>query len=108
MLEQKYKTVVNRIDIQTPNPLELLKAADIVISCIGKPHLYKATDLQEGAVLIDVGTSEDPLTGKIVGDFDKTAAEGYLAAYTPVPGGVGPMTVASLLANVVKANFNEK
>lgn len=108
MIEQKYNVPVVRVDINTPHPKELLKNADVVISCIGKPHLYSVTDLKQRAVLIDVGTSMDPRSGKIVGDFDKAQAEEYLSAYTPVPGGVGPMTVASLLKNVIEANFNEK
>lgn len=100
---QNLKTDIIEIDEFTPNPKEQLQMADIVISCIGKPHIYSAKDLKEGSILIDVGTSPDPATGKIVGDFDTTEAQGYLQAYTPVPGGVGPMTVASLLENVTKA-----
>lgn len=108
MIEREYGVIVTRVDMNTPNPLDVLKSSDIVISCIGKPHIYNATELKSGAILIDVGTSLDPVSEKIVGDFEKSSAEGYLGAYTPVPGGVGPMTVASLLGNVVKQECSIK
>jgi methylenetetrahydrofolate dehydrogenase (NADP+)/methenyltetrahydrofolate cyclohydrolase len=89
------------------NILQQLKQADVVISCIGKPKTYNARQLKQGATLIDVGTSPDE-TGKIVGDFDTSEADGYLAAYTPVPGGVGPITVAMLLRNLVFLVFDQE
>lgn len=79
---------------------EQMKDADIVISCIGKPHIYTAHDIKEGALLIDVGTSKN-IEGKIVGDFDISNAQGHLVGYTPVPGGVGPLTVAMLLKHTL-------
>ncbi len=96
LLNKKGLTHYKVIDESTPNKPEHLKRADIVISCVGKPHIYNAQDLKQGAILIDVGTSKNS-EGKIVGDFDTTAANGYLTAYSPVPGGVGPVTVAKLL-----------
>jgi 5,10-methylene-tetrahydrofolate dehydrogenase/methenyl tetrahydrofolate cyclohydrolase len=85
-----------------------LQEADLVISCVGKPHQFTEAQLKKGAVLIDVGTSKDPLTGKIVGDFAINSQSTHLKAYTPVPGGVGPMTVASLLENTVQAGIAAK
>lgn len=95
-LLQKGTEQIQLINETTSDKSFLIKSADIVISCIGKPHIYKAQDLKKGAVLIDVGTSRNS-EGKIVGDFDVTAAEGHLRAYSPVPGGVGPVTVVKLL-----------
>ena len=94
--DYEYVTSVNE---NTPHKAQHLRKAKVVISCIGKPHIYHAQQLHKRAVLIDVGTSEDR-EGKIVGDFDVSKAQGYLSAYTPVPGGVGPMTVAMLLKSV--------
>ncbi len=71
--------------------------ADIVISATGVPHLIKRDMLREGVVLIDVGISR--VNGKIVGDVDFDSVLGFASAVTPVPGGVGPMTVAMLMEN---------
>lgn len=80
---------------------DAMKSAEIVISCVGRPHIFSAKQLKEGSVLIDVGTSPNQ-RGEIVGDFDTSEAVGHLRAYTPVPGGVGPVTVAQLLKHVVQ------
>ncbi|MBU7596796.1 bifunctional methylenetetrahydrofolate dehydrogenase/methenyltetrahydrofolate cyclohydrolase [Streptomyces sp. P38-E01] len=78
-----------------------LRRADIVVAAAGVPHLIKPEDIKPGAALLDVGVSRDE-NGKIVGDVHPGAAEvaGWVA---PNPGGVGPMTRAMLLANVVDA-----
>lgn len=75
--------------------------ADIFIAAVGKPKMFGADMVKEGAVVIDVGIhrTEDGLCG----DTDFDAMLGKVAAITPVPGGVGPMTIAMLLANCVKA-----
>ena len=75
--------------------------ADILISATGVPHLIKEDMVREGAVVIDVGISK--LDGKIVGDVDFERVKGKVSAITPVPGGVGPMTVTGLLLNTLKA-----
>ncbi len=75
-----------------------LRAADIVVSGAGAPHLITPDLLKEGVVLIDAGTSESG--GAIVGDADPACAE-KCALFTPVPGGVGPVAVAKLFENVV-------
>lgn len=81
---------------------EIVKNADIVISAIGKPHFVTGDMIKEGSVVIDVGINrlED---GTIVGDVEFETVSQKASYITPVPGGVGPMTIAMLLCNVVKA-----
>ncbi|KAK5127717.1 tetrahydrofolate synthase, partial [Cryomyces antarcticus] len=85
---------------------EIVKRADVVVAAIGKPGFVKGGWLKEGAVVIDVGTNyisdESKKSGKrLVGDVDYESAVEVASHITPVPGGVGPMTVAMLLQNVV-------
>ena len=75
--------------------------ADILVSATGVPHLIKEDMVKEGAVVIDVGISKKE--GKIVGDVDFERVKEKASYITPVPGGVGPMTVTALLLNTVKA-----
>jgi len=93
---------------RTHNLQEITRQADILIAAIGRPGFVKAEHVREGAVVIDVGINrvDDPASAKgyrIVGDaaFDEVAPK--CSAITPVPGGVGPMTIAMLMANTVKA-----
>ncbi|XP_047236390.1 bifunctional methylenetetrahydrofolate dehydrogenase/cyclohydrolase, mitochondrial [Girardinichthys multiradiatus] len=83
------------------------KIADIVVAAAGIPNLITADMIKEGAAVIDVGINrvQDPITGKsrLVGDVDFEAVKKKAGFITPVPGGVGPMTVAMLLKNTVKA-----
>jgi methylenetetrahydrofolate dehydrogenase (NADP+)/methenyltetrahydrofolate cyclohydrolase len=86
----------------------ITREADIIIAAIGRPSFVKAEHVKQGAVVIDVGINrvEDPGSEKgykLVGDvaFDEVAPK--CRAITPVPGGVGPMTIAMLMANTVKA-----
>jgi methylenetetrahydrofolate dehydrogenase (NADP+)/methenyltetrahydrofolate cyclohydrolase len=74
--------------------------ADIVIAAIGKAEFVRGNWIREGAVVIDVGTNRGP-DGKLVGDVEFAAAAERAAAITPVPGGVGPMTIAMLLENTL-------
>ena len=92
---------------RTQNIGEVIKEADIVIAAIGKPNFVKADMVKEGAVVIDVGINrlED---GTITGDVDYENVAPKASFITPVPGGVGPMTIAMLLNNVVKAAKIEK
>ncbi len=80
----------------------IVKNADIVISAIGKPHFVTSKMIKQGAVVVDVGINrlED---GTIVGDVEYESVSQKASYITPVPGGVGPMTIAMLLQNVVKA-----
>jgi methylenetetrahydrofolate dehydrogenase (NADP+) / methenyltetrahydrofolate cyclohydrolase len=81
---------------------EHTRRADIVVVAVGKPYFLMGEDIREGAVVVDVGINRLP-TGQVVGDiaFDSVAAKA--AWITPVPGGVGPMTVAMLVENTVQA-----
>lgn len=75
--------------------------ADVVVAAVGKPAIVKGAWIKEGAVVIDVGTNR--VDGKLVGDVEFAPAEKRARAITPVPGGVGPMTIAGLMANAVAA-----
>lgn len=93
---------------RTPNLAEVTRGADIVIAAIGRPHFLGVEHIREGAVVIDVGINrvDDPTHPKgyrLVGDVDYDAVAPKCAAITPVPGGVGPMTIAMLMANCVTA-----
>ena len=93
---------------RTENLEQYLKQADVVVAAIGKPHFVKGEWLKAGAVVIDVGTNYIPDESKksgqrLVGDVDFESAATVASKITPVPGGVGPMTVAMLLQNVVDA-----
>lgn len=76
-----------------------LKVADIVVVGVGQPNFLKGSDLKSGAVVIDVGMNY--VDGVAVGDVDFKSAQGVASYITPVPGGVGPMTIATLLENTV-------
>lgn len=81
-------------------------AADIVVVAVGRPHFVQGDCLKEGATVIDVGINridQGNATTRLVGDVDFDAAKSIAGAITPVPGGVGPMTIACLLANTVTA-----
>lgn len=87
---------------------EILKLADVVVVAIGQPEYIKGDWLKPGAVVIDVGINYVPDSSKksgyrLVGDVDFSSASETASQITPVPGGVGPMTVAMLLQNVVDA-----
>jgi methylenetetrahydrofolate dehydrogenase (NADP+)/methenyltetrahydrofolate cyclohydrolase len=91
---------------RTPDLAEVTRAADIVVMAVGRPRLLRADMVKPGAVVIDVGINriETP-TGaeQLVGDVDYEAVKELAAAITPVPGGVGPMTVTMLLANTLQS-----
>ncbi len=79
-----------------------VKRADIVVAAIGKPELVRGEWIADGAIVLDVGINRTP-EGKLVGDVEFAAAAQRARAITPVPGGVGPMTIACLLENTVEA-----
>lgn len=89
----------------TKNLSELVKRADIVIAAAGRAHLVQGDWIKPGAIIIDVGINRLP-DGKLVGDVDFAAAKLHASWITPVPGGVGPMTVATLMENTVYAATN--
>ncbi|MEI6316457.1 MAG: bifunctional 5,10-methylenetetrahydrofolate dehydrogenase/5,10-methenyltetrahydrofolate cyclohydrolase [bacterium] len=98
-LLHKIGVSVSVIDIETQNKNEILKSADIIISATGEANLIKGDMLKDGVVLIDAGTSES--NGGIAGDVDRDSVENVASMLSPVPGGVGPVTVAMLMQNVV-------
>jgi methylenetetrahydrofolate dehydrogenase (NADP+)/methenyltetrahydrofolate cyclohydrolase len=85
----------------TQNIMTKIQNADIVISAVGKAHLIPGTWIKPGAIVIDVGMNR--LDGRLVGDIDFEVAKERASWITPVPGGVGPMTVVSLLENTLQA-----
>lgn len=87
---------------KTKNLAEHTKRADVVISAIGQSKFVKADMVKDGAVIIDVGINRGE-DGKLTGDVDFENVEKKASYITPVPGGVGPMTIAMLMNNVIKA-----
>lgn len=88
---------------KTKNLSSFTKQADVLISAVGKPFFITADMVKPGATVIDVGMNRNPITGKLCGDVDFEAVSQIAGSITPVPGGVGPMTVAMLLKNTVTA-----
>lgn len=78
-----------------------IRRADILVAAVGQPKFVQGDWIKPGAVVIDVGINR--VEGKLVGDVDYEAASAHAAAITPVPGGVGPMTIACLLRNTLQA-----
>lgn len=76
--------------------------AEILVVAIGKPKFVTADMVSDGAVVIDVGVNRDPETGKLCGDVDYAAIEQKASVITPVPGGVGPMTITCLMENTIE------
>ena len=87
---------------KTKNLPEICRQADILIVAIGRPKMITAEYVKEGAVVIDVGIHRQE-DGKLCGDVDFAQVEPIAGAITPVPGGVGPMTIAMLMNNCVEA-----
>ncbi|HZG85128.1 bifunctional methylenetetrahydrofolate dehydrogenase/methenyltetrahydrofolate cyclohydrolase FolD [Paenibacillus sp.] len=87
---------------RTANLPEVTREADIVIAAIGRPNMVTAEYIKPGAVVIDVGINRLP-SGKLAGDVDFESAKEVASAITPVPGGVGPMTIALLMKNTVES-----
>ena len=78
------------------------RQADILVVAIGRPRFVTADMVSEGAAVIDVGVNRDPVTGKLCGDVDFAAVEPKASVITPVPGGVGPMTICCLMENTIE------
>ncbi len=94
---------------RTSNLPDVVRRADIVVAAVGRPEMVKADWIKPGACVIDVGINRiegvDGSKGKLVGDVDYANAVNVAAAITPVPGGVGPMTIACLLHNTLIAAY---
>ena len=86
---------------KTKNLAEHTKKGDILVAAVGKPKLITKEMVKEGAIVIDVGINR--VNGKLVGDVDFDNVKGTAGFITPVPGGVGPMTIAMLMENTLKA-----
>jgi methylenetetrahydrofolate dehydrogenase (NADP+)/methenyltetrahydrofolate cyclohydrolase len=99
---------VTCVHSRTPNIAELTRQADILIAAIGKPEFVTADMVKDGAVVVDVGINrvDDPTAKrgyKLVGDVKYDEVAEKASKITPVPGGVGPMTIAMLMQNTIKA-----
>lgn len=87
---------------RTPDLGAVTRQADILVVAVGRPKFIKGDMVREGAVVIDVGVNRDPETGKLCGDVDYAAVESKASVITPVPGGVGPMTICCLMENTIE------
>ncbi|CDP08853.1 unnamed protein product [Coffea canephora] len=116
LLLQREDATVSVVHSRTKNPEEFTREADIIISAVGQANMVKGSWIKPGAVIIDVGInpvedSESPRGYRLVGDVCYDEARQIASAITPVPGGVGPMTIAMLLSNTLISakrihNFN--
>lgn len=100
-LEKQHFTT-SLIHSQTPNPDEVMKQADVIISCVGKERVVSVSAVKPGAILISVGIWRDT-EGKLRGDYEESEIADSASWYTPTPGGVGPVNVACLMQNLIKA-----
>lgn len=91
---------------KTKNLAEVTRRADILVVAVGRERFVTADMIKPGAVVIDVGVNRDTRNGKLCGDVDFEEAQNVAAAITPVPGGVGPMTITCLMENTVEAYIN--
>ena len=91
---------------RTKNLAEVTRRADILVVAVGRERFVTADMIKPGAVVIDVGVNRDSRNGKLCGDVDFDEAQNVAAAITPVPGGVGPMTITCLMENTVEAYIN--
>ena len=108
LLMLKENATVTIAHSRTKDLKEVTKRADILVAAIGKPKFVTADYVKEGAVVIDVGMDRDE-NGKLCGDVDFESVEPKVSAITPVPGGVGPMTVTMLLVNCLRSvELNKK
>jgi methylenetetrahydrofolate dehydrogenase (NADP+)/methenyltetrahydrofolate cyclohydrolase len=101
MLMLKEDATVTVCHSKTEHLSSFTRQADILVSAVGKPYFITADMVKPGAVVIDVGINRDE-DGKLVGDVDFAAVERKASYITPVPGGVGPMTVAMLMDNLLQ------
>lgn len=102
MLLLRENATVTVCHSKTKNLKEITKQADILVAAIGKANYIGKDHIKEGSVIIDVGMNRDD-NNKLCGDVDFEAVKDYVKAITPVPGGVGPMTIAMLLYNCVES-----
>lgn len=108
LVSKKANATVTIAHSRTSNLAEICRSADIIVAAVGRPKMVKADFIKPGAVVLDVGINRVPDAStpkgyRIVGDVDFENVRDLCSAITPVPGGVGPMTIAMLMANTVKA-----
>ncbi len=108
LMSKRANATVTIAHSRTRNLAALCRTADIIVAAVGRPEMLTADFVKKGAVVIDVGInriadSSRPRGYRIVGDVDYASVAPNCRAITPVPGGVGPMTIAMLMANTVKA-----
>ena len=108
LVAKKANATVTIAHSRTKDLPGLCRTADIIVAAVGRPEMIKADFVKEGAVVIDVGINRIPDATRprgyrIVGDVDFEGVKDRCSYITPVPGGVGPMTIAMLMANTVKA-----
>ncbi|KAK6920159.1 Tetrahydrofolate dehydrogenase/cyclohydrolase, catalytic domain, partial [Dillenia turbinata] len=106
LLLQREDATVSIVHSRTKNPEEITRKADIIISAVGQPNMVRGSWIKPGAVIIDVGINpiedaKSPRGYRLVGDVCYKEACKVASAITPVPGGVGPMTIAMLLSNTL-------
>ncbi|OZI11907.1 bifunctional methylenetetrahydrofolate dehydrogenase/methenyltetrahydrofolate cyclohydrolase [Bacillaceae bacterium SAS-127] len=102
LLSLKESATVTVCHSRTKDLSSFTKQADVVVAAVGKAKFLKAEDFKPGAIVIDVGMNRDE-NGKLCGDVDFESAKEVASAITPVPGGVGPMTITMLLFNTVQS-----
>lgn len=93
----------NVIDSKTKNPQDIKKNADIIISAVGKLNVVKKEEIKKGVILLSIGLHKEK-DGKLHGDYEEEEIKDIAGFYTPTPGGVGPVNVACLLENLIKAS----
>ncbi|KDP40620.1 hypothetical protein JCGZ_24619 [Jatropha curcas] len=108
LLLQREDATISIVHSRTKNPEKITKEADIIISAVGQPNMVRGDWIKPGAVVIDVGINpvedaKSPRGYKLVGDVCYEEACKVASAITPVPGGVGPMTIAMLLSNTLRS-----
>lgn len=105
MLLLRENCTVTTAHSHTKNLKEICQRADVVVAACGQPKMIKKDWIKKGAVVIDVGTTR--VDGKLYGDVDFDEVSEVASFITPVPGGVGPMTIAMLLENTLEAYFKQ-
>src|SRR5213595_3495924 len=108
LIRKGIDTTVTVVHSRTKNIPEICRRADVIIAAIGRPHFVRTEFVREGATVIDVGINRIEDAGsergyKLVGDVEFESVSKVAGAMTPVPGGVGPMTIAMLVSNTIKA-----
>jgi methylenetetrahydrofolate dehydrogenase (NADP+)/methenyltetrahydrofolate cyclohydrolase len=104
---------VTTVHSKTKDIETITRQADILVAAVGRPLMVKADWIKSGAIVIDVGINrvenpDDNSKTMLVGDVDYVDVINKASAITPVPGGVGPMTIACLLKNTIEAAFRQK